>query len=239
MPIRGCKNMQKDILQLCDYIPNLTLWEKDLKSLYQKKNLTFSNLCGFKKIEDIFQVSDYNIPCKISESAEIWQQNDRKVILAKKAIQFFEILIYSDEKIRLFFTTKTPKLNEKNEVIGTYGHSLDVSNLFSQLPKILNRIGGKNNSISQNAYVIGDHSGFHLTFRQSKCLFFVIRGKTSKEIAKILNLSFRTIEFHIEELKNKFNCKTKNDLIDAAIAYGFVDIIPKHLFTEQLSILLA
>ena len=232
--------MLKEIAQLCHHVPGLALWEKDLESIYQNSNLTFSNLCGFKKIESIFQISDYNIPCKISESAEIWQKNDRKVILAKEAIQFFEILIYSDRKRRQFLTTKIPKFNEKNAIIGTYGHSLDVSDMFSQLANALNQKEKKNNfSVPQRAYIIGPNPGFHLTFRQSECLFFVLRGRTNKEIAKILNLSFRTIECHIEELKDKFNCKTKSALIDAAIAYGFIDIIPKNLFNDQLSLLLA
>ncbi len=232
--------MLKDITQLCHHIPGLALWEKDLESIYQNSNLTFSNLCGFKKVEDIFQISDYDIPCKLSELSEVWRQNDRKVILAKNAIQFFETVIYSDGKLRQFLTTKTPKFNEKNIIIGTYAHALDVSGLFNQLTKALNQAEKKNNfSLPQRSYIIGQNPDFHLTVRQSECLFFIIRGRTNKEIAKILNLSFRTIECHIEELKDKFNCKTKGNLVDAAIAYGFVDIIPKHLFTEQLSLLLA
>jgi DNA-binding CsgD family transcriptional regulator len=230
----------KDIAQLCHYIPGLALWEKDLNSIYQNSNLVFSSLCGYKKTEDLFQTSDYDIPCKLSELAEVWRQKDRQVILAEKAIQFFEIVTYADRKLRQFLVTKTPKLNEKNRIVGTYAHALDVSELFSQLAKALNRTERKNkNSLSQRSYIIGQCPGFDLTLRQSECLFFISRGRTSKEIAKILNLSFRTVEYHIEELKNKFNCKTKGNLIDSAIAYGFIDVIPKHLFTQQLSLSLA
>ena len=42
----------------------------------------------------------------------------------------------------------------------------------------------------------------------------MIRGKTAKEIAVILNLSPRTIEHHIENIKIKTNSDSKSELID-------------------------
>lgn len=46
----------------------------------------------------------------------------------------------------------------------------------------------------------------YLTNRELQCVNYLIRGKTAEEISIILNISKRTIETHIENLKRKFNC---------------------------------
>lgn len=73
-----------------------------------------------------------------------------------------------------------------------------------------------------------------LTNRESECLFYIIRGKSAKSIARILNISFRTVEVYLEKLKTKFNCKTKSDLIDQAIHNGYMNIVPKSVFSDKL-----
>lgn len=52
-----------------------------------------------------------------------------------------------------------------------------------------------------------------LTHKQSECLQYLITGKTAKEIAKILNVSYRTIEHRIAALKSKFSCNKISELI--------------------------
>ncbi|MFT6834741.1 MAG: DNA-binding CsgD family transcriptional regulator [Francisellaceae bacterium] len=51
------------------------------------------------------------------------------------------------------------------------------------------------------------------TSRELECITFLLKGNTSKQIANELNISFRTIEVYIEQLKFKLNVKSKNDLI--------------------------
>lgn len=63
-----------------------------------------------------------------------------------------------------------------------------------------------------------------LSNRQSQCLYHLVRGLTAKQIAKVLGLSNRTIEFYLENLKEKFNCPNKSDLIAKAIEMGFGNI---------------
>lgn len=74
----------------------------------------------------------------------------------------------------------------------------------------------------------------HLSSRESECLFYLLRGKTAKQIARLLNLSPKTVEHYIENIKLKFQCQTKSELISKAIEQGFTNIIPKSIVFEQL-----
>ena len=46
---------------------------------------------------------------------------------------------------------------------------------------------------------------------ENKSLAWVVRGKTSLEIAKILDLSKRTVDFHIDNARNKLGVSTRTE----------------------------
>lgn len=49
--------------------------------------------------------------------------------------------------------------------------------------------------------------------QEKKCISFLLTGMTCKEIAHILKLSTRTVEHYVENLKNRFDCANKSELI--------------------------
>lgn len=51
-----------------------------------------------------------------------------------------------------------------------------------------------------------------LSDMEKECLYCYLHGFTAKETGKLLSLSPRTIETHIANVKNKFNCHTKDEL---------------------------
>lgn len=61
-----------------------------------------------------------------------------------------------------------------------------------------------------------------LTNREIEVLKLVAEGLTSKEIAKILSISIRTVEHHRANLLKKLNLKNTADLIKHAIQNGFI-----------------
>ena len=54
--------------------------------------------------------------------------------------------------------------------------------------------------------------------REIECIIYILRGKTSKQIAKILELSHRTIEFYVNRLKIKLHCHSKSELIEKILS---------------------
>ena len=52
----------------------------------------------------------------------------------------------------------------------------------------------------------------YLTLREMEVLQYVIRNRSSKEIARLLNISHRTVETFVEKIKFKMSCETIRDL---------------------------
>jgi DNA-binding NarL/FixJ family response regulator len=63
----------------------------------------------------------------------------------------------------------------------------------------------------------------NLTPRQREVLKLIAEGKTVKEIAAILSLSVKTVQFHKEKLTDTLHMKTKADLTKFALSHGLID----------------
>lgn len=67
-----------------------------------------------------------------------------------------------------------------------------------------------------------DSMNMQLTNQEIKCLDLIVRGKTSKMIGKILNISYRTVETHMQNIKRKLNVQSKAELIDFTFNQCFI-----------------
>lgn len=63
-----------------------------------------------------------------------------------------------------------------------------------------------------------------LTEREEEVLRLVAEGKTAKEIAKLLNISPRTVENYKNSLQDKLGLSKTSDLIKYAVKHGIVDL---------------
>jgi len=64
----------------------------------------------------------------------------------------------------------------------------------------------------------------NITTRQADCLYYLVQGHTAKQIGAILSLSHRTIEHHIDALKNKYQCASRAELIMKALKMDFIQM---------------
>jgi DNA-binding response OmpR family regulator len=62
-----------------------------------------------------------------------------------------------------------------------------------------------------------------LTSREIETLTWSARGKTSAEIATILGLTKRTIDFHLDNAKNKLGAETRVQAVVRATSTGLID----------------
>lgn len=114
-----------------------------------------------------------------------------------------------------FYPPKNPEYEDNNRWL--LGVESEDKNRFSS--KIdLNRF-----------YLKGPLEGQFLSYRQLECLKGIIEGKSYKEIAEDLNISNRTIEYHLSEIRKIFHVKSKRLLIEALHEH---DIIPYMKFLD-------
>jgi DNA-binding NarL/FixJ family response regulator len=66
----------------------------------------------------------------------------------------------------------------------------------------------------------------HLTPRQREVLQLIAEGKSMKEIAAILSLSLKTVEFHKAKLMETLHLQSNADLTKFALSHGLVEESP-------------
>lgn len=222
--------------------PDTLLWSKDLEGRYLKSNQPLATFFGFKQNREMAGVTDYDLRSAAVELAEVFQACDKQVISHKIDRKFLEIVKSTKQEMRVMAVTKAPIVDDAGIFIGTFGRAVDMSDHFSKLGCLLTKFYPHRHSqqLSAGSFVIGPRSEppLHLTSRQSECLFFLLRHKTTQQISLILNLSVRTIETYVEQLKIKFDCPNKNALLEKSLGLGFFYVIPESIFNQQLSVAL-
>ena len=215
-------------------IPECIHWkDRDLK--YVLMNNHTAIVVGYKSSDISYEgVSDEDLPCHASELAESFAKEDREVLQTGKIITTINFCRYKNDDWRLILGRKSPLKNNIDQTIGVYGRGIDVTNcglMRTTFMVFINdeiRFGRNRNKLNQSSYMLKESfDDCGLSTRESECLFYLIRGKTAKEIARILDISFRTVEKHLERLKYKMNCFNRSEIIEKAISEGLGTVIPK------------
>ena len=206
----------------------------DLNSKYLIANKTALKWFGYQTLDRMIGHSYCDMPCKASEQHEYYVHQDKITSTRNNTVKILGHYCYSNNNWKLLLGEKYPLKNKQGDLIGLVLHFNDITNLnLINVSKFLDITTHKNaldTHIKQIGYILEEsYPNTRLPERQSECLFYLLRGKTAKEIAKLLNLSPRTVESYIEQIKFKLNCRTKSDLIETAIKNDYMNIIPKQL----------
>lgn len=213
-------------------VPGLFL-VKTLDSTYLGGSFDMANFFGYSDPDHLVNESDYTIKHKIAEHADLFIKTDNR--LKETGKHYSGCYIFTLNNVcRAYIFKKAFLKNKSGENIGIISHSMEVGNRC--LEKIIinfqknNSYYCKSNKNKPSAnYIANDNYPINFTKRESECLFYLLRGKSSHGIATILQLSTRTIESYVEKIKSKMNCMSKADLIEKAVKQGYIDIIPPSL----------
>lgn len=66
------------------------------------------------------------------------------------------------------------------------------------------------------------YNSTYFTQREAECMVLLLQGKTVNRIADLLNLSPRTVEFYLKNMKTKLGCRTKFELIELVLESDFL-----------------
>ena len=104
-------------------LPGSIFW-KDENSIYLGCNNKLANYLGLKSRFEIIGKSDFDL-FKPNE-AEYLIAQDQKIFQSKKEIVIHEYGTISNGLVQQVLTTKMPILNDKNDVVGVFGISIDL-----------------------------------------------------------------------------------------------------------------
>lgn len=140
------------------------------------------------------------------------------------------------DKRRMLYFEKKPFFDDEGNLIGTIGISHDIASSTAIWNNVIDILNADDFYIdTDNAFsyhIQNEYPKSELTKREAQCLFYLLRGKTQKQIGKIFNISHRTVEHFISNIKSKFGCTSKAELIDYAISKGYLNIILNQLLTD-------
>lgn len=219
-------------------LPGIVSW-KNVSSIYMGCNPSAVKLFGFKKDEQLIGNTDANLKCSASNMVDDFVLQDQTVLTQNKSIDIIDINIFSNGELSIFSTKKIPLINSDKTPIGILVQCIKVENpatIHSILK--LSEADSKYKSRFGSYFLQGDCNSNVLTARERECLFYLLRGKSVPQIATILHRSKRTIETHIENIKQKTGCSNKSELIEASIQMGIHNYIPRSIFVHPMSLAL-
>jgi DNA-binding CsgD family transcriptional regulator len=210
--------------QIFDQLPGFIGWkDKDLRHLGCNHNLAL--VLKLKNTSQIIGLKDQDLPDHNDESELFHKKNDLLALQGKIIKGLHKSSAPYDGSF--FFFIKKPLLDNNNRICGLiyYCHEFIASTVLSNMLKMNNKHCAADYIPSH--YHIGLYDNvFNLSSRELECLFLILRGKSARQAGEIMSLSKRTIESYIENIKNKFGCSTKVDLLVLAMSHGYMNNIP-------------
>ncbi len=210
----------------------------DTHSQFTYLNKKYADVIGYKSTEDALGTSYNQFKCQAVEKSNIFREQDIEVLTTTKPLTFLSYHRYRDDAWRLLYGEKSSILNEEKKLVGIFSTAQDItiSNLVD-ISRFLIQDAEKNfGKIEQKAftyYISKENDSFDISIKEQEVLFYFIRGKSAVEISTILCRSKRTVEMHIETLKEKLHVMTKSQLIEKSIIHGYMAKIPESLFINS------
>ncbi len=221
----------QDYSQLWSQIPGYAAM-KNAQGIYLTCNNNLAVLMGLKFPSQIQGLSDFELLDYSEENYSFHHKNDVLALKGKTVRCIHRSSSPYDGSY--YYLIKKPLMNKENEITGILYHCMPL--IQSNFIKQLIAYDVKNNCPNQKPYeyyIDAVDNPFQLSHRELECLFFTLRSMTAKQIAEQLDLSKRTVEFYLENIKNKMGCTSKAELICLAINRGYLRYIPSHFLSKK------
>ena len=160
-------------------------WWKDINGIYQGCNSAMVEALGLSSRNDIIGKTDYELPW--ASQANILIKHDKEVMstgITQKGKE--EIIETKQGDVRTFIVAKAALRDNNNNIIGTVGNSIDVTELKQTQKE------GKFDLEKQRFYLGEPFDNEYLTRRELEVFRYILYGYTLKKIAILLKISLYT-----------------------------------------------
>jgi DNA-binding CsgD family transcriptional regulator len=220
-------------------LPGMAAW-KDADSIYRGINHKACSMLGFNSLAEAIGKSDYELKCQASDHADTFVAQDKQVLLGNQH-QSIDLCFYADNNLHVLLTEKKALQNPHNskKPIGTMHTSLDLGG--SKIAKVLAQVSLSDKYFNGQALQQKKQQSYKtkgsfemFSKREAECLFFLMRGKTAREVAQLLFISPRTVESHIANMRGRLDMPSLGALVSWAVEQGMIHEIPESLFTQRV-----
>lgn len=180
------------------------LFYKDTHSVFLGCNLHFAKLVGLKSPHEIRGKTDFDLPWADSY-AKLYREGDQAVLDGLMMDNVLEPQRQTNGSIMTVLLNKLSLMNQAGEKIGIVGSYREIT--------------------EKSTYDDEDFFKKILSPKQLECLIYLAKGMTTKRIASSMNISGRTVDSHIEKLKEKLDCYSKQDLLTKVWKSDFIKSI--------------
>ena len=205
---------------------------KSKDGIFAYANKAYRDLVNAPK--DIEGLTDCDLPCDTAQFASSFVEQDRQAIREKKTIITIDIHNYAHGFDAYTF--------EKRPVI-INGEPWGIQFSATNLRKLVNlasfaEIMALNKSTTSFSTTTPD--GIQLTPAQEIVLFWLLRGRQTKQIAQLIHRTPKAVEKQIANLVlrfSEFGVTSRASLIEYARCNGWLAVIPEQLFKHPASII--
>jgi DNA-binding CsgD family transcriptional regulator len=112
--------------------------------------------------------------------------------------------------------------------VSTGGHKQHSS---QTTPKVMYEVEYERRGMK---YTLGEPlTSVYFTQREAECVMQILQGKTMQEAGDSLQLSPRTVEYYLDRIKRKLNCRKKGDIIKLVSQTDFAKNFTKDPYNQK------
>ena len=183
------------------------IYFENMDGVIYQLNERNTEFCGFNSVNHAIG-KKYFSSLSVKTSKQI-RQNDLEVIQTNQTKLFEETIFQEHDGIQHTLSIKSPWYDEDNKIIGLFGCSVVLGqDLLVESLSMMSKLGLLDRDMTRTYSI----NSAQLSLRQLQCAKLLVQGKTAKEIANQINLSTRTVEHYIHNIKLKLNCRNKTEV---------------------------
>ncbi|MGF1683929.1 PAS domain-containing protein [Photobacterium minamisatsumaniensis] len=185
--------------------------------------------------QDIEGLYDCDLPCDTAQFAPIFAQQDRHAIQANKTITTIDIHQYSHGHDAFTFQKRPVVINGS-----PWGIMFNAANL-KELVSLASFTEVMTLTKDAQSFSTIKQGGIQLTPSQEIVLFWLLRGRQTKQIAQLIHRTPKAVDKQIANLIIRFSpygVVNRASLIDYARCSGWLSIIPDQLLKQPTSVII-
>lgn len=219
--------LESEVRALIDQCSFPAVW-KNQQLEYQHCNDFYAHFFGYSTVQELLGKTDQQLPC--NRFADFYDYCDQYVMENQLSWCGVELAENIHHELIPIYTRKIPVINQ--------GMTVGVFAWFQVINDYADSLFCKNQRLSPRfEFCEGGYQ--YLTRRELQCLFYLAKGYSAKKIAKKFNISPRTVETHVNNLKDKFSVSSKSDLIAACFERNIFSLLPLPILDENLDSILS